>query len=106
MAGQKQPHNLKGAYKMTNTEQRYCQSCGMPMGDTDQLYGAEKDGSINQDYCKYCYDKGAFTSNCTMEEMIDFCVPHMTGANPGMDEKEAREMMLGVFPSLKRWKQQ
>lgn len=91
---------------MTNTEERYCQSCGMPMGNTDELYGTEKDGSLNPDYCKYCYDNGEFTSSCTMEEMIDFCVPHMTKANPGMEEKEAREMMLSVFPSLKRWKQQ
>ena len=26
-------------------EEKYCQSCGMPMCGTDKLYGTEKDGS-------------------------------------------------------------
>ena len=30
-------------------EQRYCQSCGMPMGATDELYGTEQDGSKSAD---------------------------------------------------------
>lgn len=41
-------------------EQQFCQSCGMPMGAAD-LYGTETDGSKNTDYCKYCYEHGAFT---------------------------------------------
>ena len=65
-------------------EERYCQCCGMPMGDTKELYGTEKDGSRSVDYCKYCYEHGAFTSDCTMEEMIEFCVPVMVKENPGM----------------------
>ena len=32
-------------------EERFCQSCGMPMGDTDELYGTEADGSKSTDYC-------------------------------------------------------
>ena len=51
---------------------RFCQSCGMPMeADTD--FGTNEDGSRNEDYCCYCYQKGAFTNpSMTMEEMIDF----------------------------------
>ena len=30
-------------------EERFCQSCGMPMGDTDELYGTEADGSKSTD---------------------------------------------------------
>ena len=28
---------------------RYCQSCGMPLGDTDDLLGTNADGTKNQD---------------------------------------------------------
>jgi hypothetical protein len=85
-------------------EQMYCQSCGMPMSANDGMYGTNSDGSENNEYCKYCFDKGAFTSNPTMEEMIDFCVPHMVSFNKGMSEDDARKMMLGFFPTLKRWR--
>ena len=30
-------------------EEKYCQSCGMPMGDTAELYGTNEDGSRNED---------------------------------------------------------
>ena len=36
---------------------KICQSCGMPIAD-DKLLGTNKDGSINKDYCKYCYQNG------------------------------------------------
>ncbi|MCL1941403.1 MAG: zinc ribbon domain-containing protein [Synergistaceae bacterium] len=85
-------------------EQNYCQSCGMPMAAGDDMYGTNSDGGKNSDYCKYCYDNGAFTTNSTMEEMIDICVPHMLSAHPDMSEGDARKMMLGFFPTLKRWK--
>jgi len=86
-------------------EERYCQSCGMPMGATDEMDGINADGSKNGDYCKYCFEKGAFTQSCTMEEMIDLCVPHMASAESGMSEDEARKQMNEFFPTLKRWKQ-
>ncbi len=86
-------------------EEKYCQSCGMPMGETDEIYGTKADGGKNTDYCKYCYDNGAFTSDCTMDEMIEICVPHMASPESGMSEEKARSMMKGFFPELKRWKQ-
>lgn len=86
-------------------EEKYCQSCGMPMGADDTMYGTEKDGGKSADYCQYCYDKGSFTAECTMQEMIDFCVKPMVEHTPGMTEASARDMMNQFFPSLKRWKQ-
>lgn len=77
----------------------------MPMGNTDEQYGTEADGSKNADYCKYCYDNGKFSADCTMEEMIDFCVPPMVSANQEMTEEKARGMMNDYFPTLKRWRQ-
>lgn len=84
-------------------EEKYCQSCAMPMSSTNEAYGTNKDGSISEDYCKYCYDKGAFTMDCTMDEMIEFCVPHMVNSHTGMTEEKARSMMNEFFPHIKRW---
>lgn len=85
-------------------ETKYCECCGMPMGETDELYGTEADGSKSKDYCKYCYNEGKFLVDCTMEEMIDFCVEPMLESNPNMTAEEAKAMMREVFPTLKRWK--
>ena len=84
-------------------EERYCQSCAMPMGSTDELYGTEKNGTKSADYCKYCYDNGAFTFHGTMQEMIEICLPPMVTNNPGMTEAQARDIMRAFFPQLKRW---
>ncbi len=85
-------------------EGKFCQSCGMPMGDTDAMYGTEKDGSKSPDYCQYCYNDGAFTADCTMAEMMEYCVKPILENSPGMTEAAARGMMAQMFPTLKRWK--
>ena len=85
-------------------EERYCQSCAMPMGATDELCGTEKDGTKSADYCKYCYENGAFTFHGTMQEMIEICLPPMVANNPGMTEAQARDIMNSFLPTLKRWK--
>jgi hypothetical protein len=84
-------------------EEKYCQSCAMPMGKGIDLYGTEKDGSKNSDYCKYCYENGEFTFNGSMEEMIEICVQPMVENNPGMSPETARDMMQKFLPALKRW---
>jgi len=84
-------------------EERYCQSCGMPLGPTDELCGTEADGTKSRDYCKYCYENGAFTTDCTMQQMIDYCVQPMVENVPGMTAEQARAMMTELFPKLKRW---
>lgn len=84
--------------------QNLCQSCGMPLGEEPELYGTEKDGSKNREYCLYCYKDGAFTADLTMEEMINSCVPFMTAAHPELAPAKARAMMNAVLPNLKRWK--
>ncbi|MCL2102604.1 MAG: zinc ribbon domain-containing protein [Syntrophorhabdaceae bacterium] len=84
-------------------EESYCQSCGMPMGATSEMYGSNSDGSKSEDYCGYCFENGAFTKKCSMDEMIEICVPHMTSATD-YSEDEARKIMREFFPTLKRWK--
>lgn len=83
-------------------EKPFCQSCAMPM-ETEE-YGTNKDGSPNQEYCKYCYQDGAFTSDQTMEEMIETCVKYMATEESGIKPEDARAQMMEIFPKLARWK--
>ena len=89
---------------MDGRNQKFCQCCGMPMGDTGELYGTNADCSKNGEYCRYCFESGTFTFQGTMEEMIEVCAPNMAAANPDMTEEEARKIMSEWFPTLKRWK--
>lgn len=83
-------------------ETKFCQSCGMPMTETAH-FGTEKDGSASADYCCYCFRDGQFLADCTMEQMIEFCVGPMVKENPGMTADAARDAMRKWFPTLKRW---
>lgn len=65
--------------------------------------GRDADGGINQDYCKWCYDGGAYLQSCTMEEMIDFCVNVMV-KEQGADRKKACIYLQDFIPKLERWK--
>ena len=87
---------------MENFEnQKFCQSCAMPL--TDELLGTNADGSKNEDYCMYCFKDGEFTSDMSMEEMMNFCIEKMVEVHPEIDKDEASAMMREVFPKLKRW---
>ena len=90
--------------EMGKTVERSCQSCGMPMGANDEMYGTNADGSKNADYCQYCFENGEFTMDCTMDGMIEFCVPYVATADSGITEDEAKKMMQELLPTLKRWK--
>jgi len=78
-----------------------CQSCGMPIMSEDQL-GVNKDGSLSEDYCKYCYLNGEFIDKVTMNEYIEMCSKYSEQA--GMTNEEMKSYCEELFPSLKRWK--
>lgn len=82
-------------------DQKFCQSCAMPMEGAQ--YGTEADGSPSADYCSYCYEGGKFSAEASMEQMIDFCAKPMAEAT-GMTEEEAKARMSEFFPRLKRWR--
>ena len=82
----------------------FCQSCGMPMGDQTDLYGTEKNGEKNAEFCKYCYENGEYTFHGTLQEMVEICVKPMVQENPEMTEDAARAMMQQFLPTLKRWR--
>lgn len=83
-------------------ETKFCQSCAMPMGETDEMYGTEADGSKSADYCRYCYSEGKFSKEETMQEMIESCIPFMV-EDHNMTAEEARAQMNEYMPKLKRW---
>ena len=86
-------------------EQKFCQSCGMPL--TDDILGTNADGSKNEEYCIYCYKDGAFTGDYTMEEMADFCAQFVDDYNKhtgkSLSREEYKNELLKFFPMLKRW---
>lgn len=79
-----------------------CQSCGMIMSPNE--HGTNSDGSISEDYCKFCFIDGRFGKDETMEEMIESCVPFRINEAEGIDAETARKEMYDIFPKLKRWR--
>jgi hypothetical protein len=84
---------------------KFCQSCGMPL--SSDVFGTNADGSRNEEYCIYCYKDGAFTQDCTMDEMIEFCAQFLDDVNKNLPTPMTREQyiasMRSWFPTLKRW---
>ena len=85
----------------------FCQSCGMPLTRNEDC-GTNADGSINFDYCKYCYKDGKFLQDCTMDEMIEHCAQFVGAVNEGLPNPITKEEYIGqmkmYFPNLKRWR--
>ena len=79
--------------------QLICQCCGMPLEDA--LLSREKDGTINEDYCQWCYADGAYTYS-KMEDLIDISVRHMVPQ--GFTEEQARNYLKQTLPQLDYWK--
>ncbi len=86
---------------------QFCQSCGMPLTSEEDC-GTNADGSINYDYCKYCYADGHFLQEMTMDQMIEHCAQFVDEVNKNMPKPmtrdEYKQMMYGFFPMLKRWR--
>ena len=79
--------------------QLICQCCGMPLDDS--IIGTDKDGALNEDYCKWCYADGHYTYS-DMDELIEVCAKHMAG--DGFSEEQARAYMKENLPRLDYWK--
>ena len=76
-----------------------CQCCGMPLEDS--IISREKDGTLNEDYCQWCYADGTYTYS-DMDDLIETCLPHMVNEN--FTEEQARAYMKEMLPQLDYWK--
>lgn len=76
-----------------------CQCCGMPLEDS--TISKEKDGSFNEEYCKWCYADEKFTY-ADMETLINFCVENMS--NESYPPEKMRAYLKEELPKLNYWK--
>ena len=76
-----------------------CQCCGMPLDDS--IISREKDGTLNENYCQWCYADGTYTYS-DMDELIDVCAGHMV--NEQFTEEQARAYLKQRLPELDYWK--
>lgn len=83
------------------SQNKFCQSCGMPMKKDPLHGGTNADGTQNELYCSYCYREGTYTFNGTVEEMQEFCKGKMI-------EQGSPKWMAWLFTRgmkrLGRWK--
>ena len=77
----------------------YCQCCGMPLDD--EIISKDKDGSFNEDYCKWCYADGEYMYS-NMDDLIDVCIPNMVSDQ--FTEEQARAYLKEMLPKLDYWK--
>lgn len=54
---------------MKKKYEKFCQSCVMPLNDTNR--GTNSDNTFSDMYCNLCYQDSKFTKpNCTFEQML------------------------------------
>ena len=76
-----------------------CQCCGMPL--EDEIIGRNEDGTLNEDYCKWCYADGTYTYS-SMDDLIEVCVRNMVNEN--FTEEQVRAYLKDTLPKLDYWK--
>ena len=65
------------------------------------IFARNQDGTLNEDYCKWCYADGEYVYS-DMDDLIDVCIPHMV--KEGFSEEQARAYMKEMLPKLDYWK--
>ena len=78
-----------------------CQSCGLSLATG--LYGTERDGIQSKEYCKFCYQNGAFTEpNLSMADMVNIATSELVSKR-NMLEYQARQRAQTTILKLNRW---
>ena len=83
------------------SQNKFCQSCGMPFREDPLHGGTNANGTQSELYCSYCYQNGTFTFNGTVEEMQEFCKGKMIEKNIPMWKAW---LFTRGMKRLKRWK--
>ncbi len=71
----------------------------MPLSRPDD-FGTNADGSRSGNYCRYCFKNGAFTAECSMEELRAFC-SEIAAAPDSLSPADAKNRLRRLFYSLK-----
>lgn len=79
-----------------------CESCGMPMHHLSD-FGTNIDGTINTEYCHFCYLQGKFVDHgITLEQKIEKNIAMQRKVS--MPREEATILTHSTLPTLKRCK--
>jgi len=84
-----------------------CQSCGMDLKNIED-FGTTQDDKVHTDYCKYCFQKGSFTHERTIDEMVETNLRFLDEYNKekglSFTPEQARVELKQHLATLKRWK--
>ena len=81
----------------------FCQSCAMPLEKAEDA-GTNADGYGSQEYCRLCFQGGAFTDPIISMEQMIARVSGIMVARLGMLEGQAGQIARTFVPRLKRWR--
>ncbi len=82
-------------------EKQRCQSCAMPLGEG--FYGTDADGKISREFCKHCFENGAFLEpDISLKDMVKRSTDHMV-RQLGLPQAAAEMLAETYIPQLKRW---
>ena len=75
-----------------------CQVCGSPLDENS--YSRESDGTVNDQYCKWCYIDGVHKYH-DMEDVINAVVPRWNWGTP----EQMSDWLRNQLVTLKYWKE-
>lgn len=79
-----------------------CQSCGTLIDNVDD-FGTNSDFTKNQDYCIFCYHKGAFSEpHISKIEMVGRVTETIVDKT-SLPKDQAYDFVVQTVSSLKRW---
>ena len=74
----------------------------MPL--TDGFFGTDKNKSLNEEFCKFCFQSGKFTKpNLKLSEAIESSIEHLI-TELKLNREEAEFLAYKTIPKLSRWK--
>ncbi|UJH91369.1 zinc ribbon domain-containing protein [Antarcticibacterium sp. 1MA-6-2] len=78
-----------------------CQSCAVTLNEENK--GTNRDRSINQEYCRSCFDNGKFLDPSLSLHCLEVQIMEMAKVHNDFSLEEAQQM-IKLLPGLKRWK--
>lgn len=70
---------------------------------TPQNRGTNRDETLNEDYCIYCFKDGEFTNHSLTMHDMELRIMEMAKVHNELNLEEA-ESLIKKLPDLKRWR--